>query len=97
MQELEKTDVHYAILIRPGSYVITSNPLEFEGFQSGRIRPLFLYSNDKERKCHMRRWGIAIEGVSVERRKALKMAKKWQKTHKNTKKVTCALAHVKKM
>ena len=45
----------------------------------------------------MRGWGIAIEGVSVERRKALKMAKKWQKTHKKYKKVTCALAHIKKM
>jgi hypothetical protein len=51
----------------------------------------FLYSNDKERKCHMRRWWIAIEGVSVERRKALKMAKKWQKTHKNTKKLRARL------
>ena len=29
---------------------------------------------------------MSIEGMSMERRKALKMAKKWQKTHKNIKK-----------
>ncbi len=52
---------------------------------------IFLYSNDKERNCHMRGWRIVIEGVSVERRNALKMAKKWQKTHKNTKKLRARL------
>ena len=41
--------------------------------------------------CDMRGRGIAIEGVSIERRKALKMAKKWQKTHKNIKKLRARL------
>ena len=41
--------------------------------------------------CRMRGCMIAIEGVSIERRKALKMAKKWQKTHKNIKKLRARL------
>jgi len=51
----------------------------------------FLYTNDQERNCHMRGWEIATEGVPMERRNALRMAKKWQKTHKNIKKLRARL------
>jgi len=44
----------------------------------------------------MRGWAIAIDGVPITRRKALKTAKKWQKTHKNIKKLRARLHMSKK-
>ena len=46
--------------------------------------------------CDMRGWGFVIEGVSIERRETLKMAKNGQKTHKIIKKFRVRLRISKK-